>query len=502
MSRIAIVFCSLSFIFLIWSYGIPHYSASSRYPGPGEKVVDPEEYTPGQFFARTTTTTESSFGAATGIPKPRPETSGEEDPEILEPTPTPVVIPPAVPSTKSCLTAKGADDIMVVLKTSATEIYDKLPEHLLTLFQCTPHYAIFSDLDGVVAGHKVYDALENITAETRAKNKEFQYYDKIQEYGAEGQQLADLKGEGTKNLDKWKFLPMVYRAYRMQPYAKFFVFIEADTSLSWTNLLQWTTRLDSRIPIYAGAPSNIGSIRFAQRGGGLLISNAAAKLYATAYDQKYVGKWENRTATECCGDVMVAIALAEAHVEFYSAFPLLQGETPATLDWTKRHWCAPVVSWHHMSPNEIDILWNFQQAWTKKNGWQTPYLIKNAFSEFVSPRLSPSRSNWDNLSQDHKITRPADDEALGEGTAWYKLSDADKNSTLSFDYCKATCASYADCLQWRYKTGECALSKVIKLGRRVTGENAESKSGWFVERIEKLTRSWEPCEEPSWSFNQ
>ena len=27
----------------------------------------------------------------------------------------------------------------------------------------------------------------------------------------------------------------------------------------------------------------------------------------------------------------------------------------------------PVVSWHHMSPNEIDILWNFQQAWVKQN---------------------------------------------------------------------------------------------------------------------------------------
>lgn len=256
---------------------------------------------------------------------------------------------------------------MVVLKTSAVEIYEKLPEHLLTLFRCTPHYAIFSDLQGVVAGQNIYDALENVTAETREKQKEFEHYKKIQQYGAEWQQLADLKGEGTKALDKWKFLPMVYKSYKVRPQAKFFVFIEADTSLSWTNLLQWVNRLDSRIPYYAGAPSNVGDLRFAQRGGGFLLSKAAAELYATAYEQKYVSKWEKMTAGECCGDVALALGLNNAHVEFYSAFPLLQGETPASLDWTKRHWCVPVVSWHHMSPNEIDILWNFQQEWVKRN---------------------------------------------------------------------------------------------------------------------------------------
>lgn len=95
----------------------------------------------------------------------------------------------------SCSDAKGAEDVMVVLKTSAVEIYEKLPKHLLTLFRCTPHYAIFSDLQGVVAGQNIYDALENVNAETREKQKEFEHYKKIQQYGAEWQQLADLKGE-------------------------------------------------------------------------------------------------------------------------------------------------------------------------------------------------------------------------------------------------------------------------------------------------------------------
>ena len=102
---------------------------------------------------------------------------------------------------------------------------------------------------------------------------------------------------------------MVYKSYKMRPQVTFFVFIEADTSLSWTNLLQWVNRLDSRIPYYAGAPSNIGDIRFAQRGGGFLLSKAAAKLYATAYEQKYVSKWEKMTVGECWGDVALALGL-------------------------------------------------------------------------------------------------------------------------------------------------------------------------------------------------
>ena len=362
LSRLSFVVASLSFVLLFWNYGLPQYSPTSRISGQGEETVAP---TPAPFFIPATFS--NSYAAATTYPESATGTSASEEINAPESSPSPSSVSPFEPSAISCSDAKGAEDVMVVLKTSAVEIYEKLPEHLLTLFRCTPHYAIFSDLQGVVAGQNIYDALENVTAETREKQKEFEHYKKIQQYGAEWQQFADLKGEGTKALDKWKFLPMVYKSYKVRPQAKFFVFIEADTSLSWTNLLQWVNRLDSRIPYYAGAPSNVSDIRFAQRGGGFLLSKAAAELYATAYEQKYVSKWEKMTAGECCGDVALALGLNNAHVEFYSAFPLLQGETPASLDWTKRHWCVPVVSWHHMSPNEIDILWNFQQEWVKRN---------------------------------------------------------------------------------------------------------------------------------------
>ena len=48
--------------------------------------------------------------------------------------------------TEDCRNVPGADNVLVMLKTGATEIYEKLPTHFVTLFKCTPHYMIFSDL--------------------------------------------------------------------------------------------------------------------------------------------------------------------------------------------------------------------------------------------------------------------------------------------------------------------------------------------------------------------
>lgn len=40
----------------------------------------------------------------------------------------------------------NTDDIMLVMKTGATEAYDKLPTQLLTSLQCMPDFLLFSDL--------------------------------------------------------------------------------------------------------------------------------------------------------------------------------------------------------------------------------------------------------------------------------------------------------------------------------------------------------------------
>lgn len=60
---------------------------------------------------------------------------------------------------------------------------------------------------------------------------------------------------------------MVHDTYRLSPSSiDWFVFIEADTALSWLNLLQWLKTLDPTTDMYMGSQNKYGSTSFAHGG--------------------------------------------------------------------------------------------------------------------------------------------------------------------------------------------------------------------------------------------
>ncbi|KAF1850361.1 glycosyltransferase family 31 protein [Cucurbitaria berberidis CBS 394.84] len=442
-------------------------------------------------------------------------------------TPTPEV-------EKFCKDVHGAPNVMVVLRTSKAEMDKKLSPHLLGLLSCVPNFAIFSDHAGEFQGHTVHNALESISFDAKFNHDEFREYQLMH---ADPEHKPDPKK--TKDLERWKFLPMVYKAYHLNPSAKFYVFIEADTSLSWTNLLQWVNRLDYRIPYYSGAPTFMNSVQFAQRGSGILLSQGALRRYSKSYDELYSTRWEARVGTECCGDLLLAIALNDAHVEFYSSWPLLQGEQPNTLDYTKKHWCVPAVSWHHINGEDLAGMWDKEKNWTHTHGWKKPYLYRDAFHEFVEPHMEAQKAEWDNLSQDTKIVAPQGrqkqmkeeeerskkhqlegEETKGKDKGqeknqrlkredkngpinWDKLAEKFKDAGDTSERCQKACEEVDDCLQWRYSTkgdGECHLGKVLRLGKKTEG-NDKWTSGWLVDRVKEVAKEWE-CKEVNWKFYQ
>lgn len=481
--------------------------------------------------------------AASATPEPILELISSASSTSVMPTPTPssaFTADAPAPATVYCKDVRRAQDVMVVIKTSKAEISDKLSGHISGLLSCVPNFAIFSDHAGEIDGIPVHDALHEVTSEAQQKNEEFREYKIIK---ADPAYKPDAKK--TKNLDKWKILPMVYKAYQMNPHAKFYAFIEADTGLSWTNLLQWVDRLDYRIPYYSGAQSFINHVQFAQRGPGILLSQGALRRYAKSYEERWASEWEQRLAKECCGDYVLATALNDAHVELYTSWPLVQGEQPITLDYTSKQWCSPAVSWHHMDNDALAKSWDLQKKWTDKHGWEKPYLHRDAFQEWVQPHLKAHVENWDNLGSDSQIKAPdgrqkqlKDDESDAARAAKEKLEQAattaphrrdekkdpkkegDAKETIDWksigtmvkdgadnaESCKKVCTEVDDCLQWRYTTkgdGECHLSKVVKLGRAVEKKEGVQQwtSGWMVERITKETQKWE-CKEANWKFYQ
>lgn len=421
------------------------------------------------------------------------------------------------PQDVECLKAPGADRVMVVLKTGASEIYEKLPTHLITLFRCTPHYLIFSDLPQTYSDYHVHDALETVSDEIKTEHEDFEIYRQLQQYQREGQNVAKLKGNKGWNLDKWKFLPMMHETYRLaSPEVDWFVYIEADTSLSWTNLLQFLGRMNPKKPLYLGAQNVIGPTTFAHGGSGFIISRAAArkieekreKMGAKTYDKE----WESSTKYSCCGDEIVARALVEVDVKLTPSWPRIQGETVDTLDWTEKHWCSPAITWHHVSPWQVDAMWQYQTNWVRENvrfscislptnnytdmrqGWSKPYLYRDVFDNFVARHISVNRTSWDNISKDREFISPTSDSGDEVKQAWEKLSDVEKHSVKSFDHCEEACHAWKDCVQWMYlDDGVCKLGKDIRLGEADARDGHKWSSGWKQDRIQKMRDDLANC---------
>ena len=271
----------------------------------------------------------------------------------------------------------------MILKTGATEIHRKLPIHFSTTFHCIKHYAIYSDMAEEINGHHVYDALDEVNEEIKCTNPDFELYRQAQEYRAKGEGVAELlEREGTSKkawtLDKWKFLPLMDKALRMRPRSKWYVFIEADTYVVWSNLLEWLTKFNPEESLYIGGESYMGSVEFAHGGTGFIVSNPALRM-VTEERARNLQEWDKLTTERNAGDSLLAEVFKAVNISITRSWPILQGETPYTLDYTENHWCFPVASYHHMSSPWIKLMWNFEQSW-----------ISTMVSSFFSVPIYPS----------------------------------------------------------------------------------------------------------------
>lgn len=262
-----------------------------------------------------------------------------------------------------CRNIPGADDILLVLKTGATEIYDKLPAHFLTTFRCTKDVLLLSDYEQDIGAHHVYDILADISSDIVNQHPDFQLYREQQQWGKELQETLELTGGW--NLDKWKFLPMARKAYEEYPDKKWYVFTEADTYMVWTNLLAWLDRLDHTQPLYLGGRSFVGKLPFAHGGSGFVLSHTALQRL-NEMELIHEKAWESKVPTFCCGDAVLAAALQEANVNLTQCAPAIQSDPPNTITWTRERWCTPALSWHHVTGAEVDALWEFEQGRLKE----------------------------------------------------------------------------------------------------------------------------------------
>lgn len=260
------------------------------------------------------------------VPTNSPSSGGENSPSGRQDrSQTPLVPPNRDPV---CDGFPDTSGILLVMKTGATEAYDRLPVQIMTVLKCLPDFLLFSDLEQHIGGYHVRDSLETVLTEAQEGNPDFDLYRAQKQCLVNQDECSKILGSAADsagwNLDKYKNIHMAEKAYRLRPDYDWYVFVDADTYVSWPNMVYSLKKLDPAVEKYFGVPTMIGDRLFAHGGSGYVMSRGAMK--------EFVGKhpgiantYDVSIQNNCCGDFVFALALHDSLgilVEsFVSSFP-------------------------------------------------------------------------------------------------------------------------------------------------------------------------------------
>ncbi|KAM3521592.1 hypothetical protein MY4038_008977 [Beauveria bassiana] len=417
-----------------------------------------------------------------------------------------------------CQGFPSLDGIMPVMKTGATESFDKMPTQLLTSLQCLPDFLLFSDLEQQIGRYHIYNVLDRVEDILSSDRSEFLLYQAQQDCPI-SQRECTAGMPGGWDLDKYKFLNMMLRTWEMRPGMKWYVFVEADTYVVWSNLVDWlNTRMNATEDVYVGGIAFLNNLPFAHGGTGYAISGVLLERLV-AHIKEIPAKEINEMAMRtCCGDALLADVIDKLAVSVLRASPMFNGDKPNTLPFSPRDWCQPLFTLHHMNSEEISAVWQYEQTRTKTDALQ----LRDIYQAFVAPNMVPRRPMWNNLAEQRCLAKPEDGRnviekhahksveacarvCLAEGLdvdaeAYEKLkTDDERDWYLRQRYRRQTASkpisNQRHCFSWRYREGKCCTSDSFKLGYPVGGAKKEpdATSGWFVEGIDRWIKDHGQC---------
>lgn len=125
----------------------------------------------------------------------------------------------------------------------------------------------------------------------------------------------------------------------------------------------WLDTLDPAKKSYFGSEVNLSGTRFAHGGTGIVLSKAAMYEIAVTHNGT-AAAWDLKTRERCCGDLVLGLALKERRTELQDVWPLMSGETPATMPFgpgTPEYWCRPALTMHHLTPADMTELADFEE---------------------------------------------------------------------------------------------------------------------------------------------
>jgi hypothetical protein len=265
------------------------------------------------------------------------------------------------------------DEIQVVLKVSSSES-SATKAHLSTVTSCITNLLIVGDREERLGDRRVLDILAELPKSYETNNLDFQAY--------VDQKKAHIEGETAKEsqrsfkLDRFKYLPMVDKAYTTNPRAKWFVFLESDVYFFWDTLFRLLSQLDSASTHYLGEPHWAGDGRyFAYGGAGFVLSQGLmkklipAKTLSTSStlevprENRLSYRFEDWVKEEQRGDAVLSYAIQNATgVKLAALYPTFSSYQLDKLRTTRERWCYPLLSLHQLKPEQMEDLWKWERT--------------------------------------------------------------------------------------------------------------------------------------------
>lgn len=394
-----------------------------------------------------------------------------QSPKAYRDTYTQLSIQEPTPDTK-------LEDVVLVIKTGATESLRKLPVHFHITLQRWPHVLLLSDFSEEVEGHGVHDALDIISEEIRESSTSFELWRRLRNQGRSALTTSDpessdqiqwLATHASDRQEGWRLarfmnLPMAVKAREYKPDAKWYVFIDADTFVSWSNTIRLLEQLDYQKPLYLGSQVAMGPGEFFAHGGsGYVLSRTALQNVTDLYQSRQE-HWDRVAEEGDYGEVPLARALLEAGIPLTWANPHFQGGQAREMDFGfvehGRKVCFyPAITYHHMSNEEISSLSDFEDVWNTGRNSARPFRHSDLFKQWVLPAIQEN-----------------------DGLDWDNVSDTLIEGIMDESECRAACINDGSCFQYSFREDQCRIDTGHpKIGRSRQG----SKAGWVKERIDK-----------------
>lgn len=424
---------------------------------------------------------------------------------------------------------EGTDRIFLLMKTGYSVQWERLPAHFFTTFTRFPNFAVYSDGASSMAGYEVIDILQDLPMAV-LKDRQLGLYIEQQKARRDHTyaRVRPIRDERPWIMDKFKNIPMLQHAWKHAPDNDWYVIMDDDSYLLADNLGRWLATLDPNKPYYLGsAVAGLQHI-FAHGGSGIILSRGLMEMaFGHARTDEWVDEYSERALHECCGDYVLAAFLKEkldVGLNLSVSGKRFQGEDFTLAAFNKQNWCSDIVSFHHTTPRNIELLWEYERiraysaharaahvfsptdALLLPRAAQPSITYGDIYTDFVKPYMQPMRTMWDNGAKEFEASWSRD-VLKGKAALDDYLRDdgnSDKPYT-SVDKCRQACLEKPSCLMFRYDPYQkyCGFASSVSFGQpKTTYQDTEVRKLLKQHGIVQPPRTKDESMHSEWRFDR